>query len=38
MQQMSVNLRLDQHQVDEKHNEIMFNIFIAEAAAVFAHG
>lgn len=37
MQQMSVDLRLDQDQVYEYNHEIMFDIFVAELAAVLAY-
>jgi len=30
---MSVDLRLDQHQVDKQHHKVMFNVFISESFA-----
>lgn len=37
VKQMSVNLRLDQNQVNEEHYKIMLNVFITEVAAVSTH-
>jgi primosomal protein N'' len=30
-------LRLDQHKIDEQDYEVMFDVFVAEAAAILAH-
>lgn len=30
-------LRLDQNQIDKKHNKVMLNVFVAESPAVLAH-
>ena len=37
-QQVPVHLRLDQHQVDEQHHEIVFDVFVRELLAYGALG
>lgn len=37
VQQVAVDLGLDEHQVDEEHDVVMLDVFVAEAAAVAAH-
>jgi hypothetical protein len=31
------HLRLDQNEIDEQDNEVMLDVFVAEAPAVLAH-
>lgn len=38
MQQVAIHLWLDQHQVNEHDDEVVLDIFVAEPAAVLAHG
>jgi hypothetical protein len=38
VQQVAVDLGLDEHQVDEEHDVVMLDVFVAEATAVPAHG
>ena len=33
MEEMSVDLRLDQDEVDEEHDEVMLHVLIAESSA-----
>lgn len=35
---MPIDLRLDQDEIDKQHDEVMLDIFIAEAPAVLADG